>query len=141
MGVTSKLEELLLRVEDEDLRDELRQEIDRHGEPLLEVVVLVACGPNEVRVPCRLFRTWEEGVEFCERFLEPPNEETIEAMDGEVEGPELYIVPTNEMGYLVSPTALTREVFTRYYSGCGSVWGFYLTLVPFNSRFVGFDLD
>jgi hypothetical protein len=135
--VAVKLEELLTRIEDTDLRNELRQEIDRHGSPIEHVTVLVACGPNEVRVPCRLFRTWEGGTEFCLEHFELAPDIDRDWM-GET---DLYVAPKAERSQRRLDPDIVRLMFTGYYDGCGGVWGFYLKMVPFDTRFVGFDLD
>ena len=96
-----------------------------------KVAVLIACGGNDLEVPCRLFEDLETGKQICDKIL---------GVEGEIlkSGSIRYnkdLEDDDEDG------VISKQLFTRFYYGCGGVYTLILTEVPFNTKFIGFDLD
>jgi len=99
------------------------------------ITLLVAGGPNNVEVPCRVFPDMETGNKRCEEIFGVPGRQV--ANGGVVWGfKEVDLDTTSEQNQKISET-----LFTNHYYGCGGPGPFLLKEVPFDEAFVGFDLD
>lgn len=96
------------------------------------VAVLIAVGGNDLMVPCRIFGDLETGKQICDEIL---GIEGKPSKSGDVIRYEIDLENDDEGG------VISEQLFTRFYYGCGGVYSFILREVPFNTKFVGFDLD
>lgn len=94
-----------------------------------KVTVLIAQGPNSVDIPCRFFENMETGLGKCRKIL----------------GVEPKKLAANEYLFEIdleeASSEISEELFTGYYYGCGGVYGLLLKQVPFDTKFLEFDLD
>ena len=95
------------------------------------MLMLVAYGPNEVRIPCRFFRDQAEADAFTAQWMIP---EYVK-LDTRWGRTMWRVLDPREAG------ALYHEVFTRYYGGCGEVYMFEVLPMPINEAFLDWDLD
>jgi hypothetical protein len=99
-------------------------------EEMDEIVVLIALGPNDIEVPCMLFKSYEEGENFCRKILGATNKGAGRyAFDGEL------------MNKKFADNPIASKIFTYYYPGCGFCWGVEIRKVKFNKPFTRWDLD
>ena len=98
------------------------------------ITVLIACGPNSVAIPCRIFESMEAAREYCDPLFAkadvPPK---IDSSGNVRYSADLESVEGGE--------EISKELFTSHYYGCGGPYPFILQEVPFNEKFVEFDLD
>ena len=104
------------------------------------ITVLIAEGVNQLYIPCRLFKSMEEGEVFCDELFNTENKKTY--ADGMIR----YSVDIESMDKVDDESELTEDspssiLFTSSYYGCGSPGYFQLKEIPFNEKFVPFDLD
>ncbi len=98
------------------------------------ITILIAYGANAIEVPCRVFENMEDGRAYCDPLFakvgaEPEiNSNGSTRYDANLDGVE-------------GGEEVSDELFTNYYYGCGGPGPFALQEVPFNKKFVGFDLD
>jgi len=96
-----------------------------------KVAVLIAVGGNDIMIPCRIFEDLETGKQICDKILD---------MEGKLSksGDIRYEkdLESDDEGGVIS-----EQLFTHFYYGCGGVYPLILREVPFNTKFVGFDLD
>jgi len=96
------------------------------------ITVLIAYGPNSVEVPCRIFENMEDGRAYCDPLFAKIG---VEPKD--YDGGVRYSADLDAEG----GEEISKELFTSHYYGCGGPYPFGLVEVPFNEKFVGFDLD
>jgi hypothetical protein len=113
-----------------------------------ETAVLIALGPNSVEVPCRLFPDMATALARCtELFGRGPTRTNKDGSyqwgyDKETKWDICKLLESREDARGdMEESPLTKQLFTHYYGGCGEVGAFDLKAVPFDSTFVGFDLD
>ena len=95
-----------------------------------KVTVLIAEGGNGLEMPCRIFSDMDTAKKKCDEIL---------GMEGKkIDGGFGYQIDLDEEK---DPWPMSKAIFTRFYYGCGGVYGFYLTEIEFDTKFVGFDLD
>src|SRR5574338_154678 len=100
-----------------------------------KVCVLIASGPNSVAVPCRIFRSQEDGKAFMvQNFGLPKRWDKAERKL--VEDPNGWSWPMER-----DDEEKLKALFEFYYDGCGEVGALHLKSVAFDSVFVGWDLD
>lgn len=107
-------------------------------------VVLIAYGPNDIEIPCRIFESFGEAEKICDKIFMPhiePEDKTVFA-DNDMTCIS-YRCYLEEEG---DPEGNTKEIisntlFTSYYYGCGSPYKFVIKHVGYNRKFVKFDLD
>jgi len=97
-----------------------------------KVTVLIAVGGNDLMVPCRLFEDLETGRKICDEIL---GMEGVPSESGDIINYDKDLENDDEDG------VISKQLFTRFYYGCGGVYSFILKEVAFNTKFVGFDLD
>lgn len=95
------------------------------------IPILMACGPNDLLIPCRIFGTIEEARERCEEIL------GVKAVYDEDD--DSYFYPKCIEG--AEDDDISKQLFTKWYYGCGFPDGFLLKEVEFDEAFVPFDLD
>jgi hypothetical protein len=95
-----------------------------------KVIVLIAHGGNDLEVPCRLFPDMETGKKRCDEILGMEGEETKHGYRYE-----------KDLEDEKEPWPISSELFTRFYYGCGGAYVFTLQEVPFDTKFVQWDLD
>ena len=99
-----------------------------------KVTVLIACGGNDLEIPCRLFEDFETGRKICDEIFGMEGE-LSKSGDIVIYNKALDIEEEDEGG------VISKQLFTHFYYGCGGAYRFILKEVPFNTKFVGFDLD
>lgn len=101
------------------------------------VTCLVAFGVNDIEVVCRLFRSPEAGIAWCDANLTTLNR--TKCLRDYGAGPALraWEVPNCRFDDSEKVAAL----FQRYYGGCGGVSLLVLATLPFDSVIVPWDLD
>ena len=97
-----------------------------------KVVVLIAHGANDISVPCRLFENMDIGRSRCDEIF------SAIGVEGQIDenGSVRYNVDLEKVDKSIS-----EELFTYFYYGCGGVYGLVLKEIPFDTKFIGFDLD
>lgn len=100
------------------------------------ITVLIAYGPNSVAIPCRVFENMEDGRAYCDPLFAKVNAGPETDSSGGVRySTDLDVACKGDNNDEVS-----TELFTSYYYGCGGPYPFVLKEVPFNEKFVPFDL-
>lgn len=94
-------------------------------------VVLIAHGPNSVKVPCRLFEDMEGGEESCDKIFEDCEHD--KAING---GEVIY-----DIREVVLNDVVSDKLFDSHYYGCGEAYRFTLKEVQWDSKFVNWNLD
>ena len=112
------------------LLDEARDELLRLRQN--RVVVLVALGPNRIQIPCRTFATREKARAFCQEHFGNPGFEEDPDLPKNV---EIFFHPVKEEDEDMA------GLFTDWYGGCGTPWGYYISEVDHETPFVVWDLD
>lgn len=97
------------------------------------ITVLIAYGPNSIEIPCRLFETREKGHIYCDKLFSKIGVEPKVKGNGIVH----YYADMDE----IENDEVSNELFTSHYYGCGWPNLFVLKVIPFNEKFVPFDLD
>ena len=97
------------------------------------ITVLIACGPNSVEIPCRVFKNMEDGRAYCDPLFAKVGAGPEAASGGDIR----YSVDLEE----IKDEEVSEELFTSHYYGCGGPYPFILKEISFNEKFVGFDLD
>ena len=98
------------------------------------ITILIAYGPNSIAIPCRIFENVEAGREYCDPLFAKIGEEPAVEFDGNIRyNADLDSIDEND--------EVSAELFTDHYYGCGGPYRFVLQEVPFNEKFVPFDLD
>ena len=97
------------------------------------ITVLIAYGPNSVTVPCRLFENMEDGRAYCDPLFAKINIRPETDSSGGVR------YSANLEG--IEDEEVSEALFTSFYYGCGGPYPFVLKEIPFNEKFVPFDLD
>ena len=95
-----------------------------------KLAVLIAIGANNIEVPCRIFPDIETAKTRCDEILGTEG-------DKRNYGYGYGVGLENEE----DPWPISKELFTRFYYGCGGPYAFVLKEVDFDTKFVGFDLD
>lgn len=90
------------------------------------ITVLIALGPNNVEVPCRIMESVKAAQEFCEGLGLKPT----------IKNKLAYDLPN-----LDDDRDMAAKIFTRYYGGCGDAYRLRIEEIEFDTPFVGFDLD
>jgi hypothetical protein len=93
-----------------------------------KVVVLIALGPNDLEIPCRFFENMETGLGKCKTILGVEPTKTGDEYHFDIDLEEV-------------PKEISEELFTSFHYGCGGVYGLVLKEVPFDTKFLGFDLE
>jgi len=101
------------------------------------ITVLIASGPNDLEIPCRLFKTMEDGRAYCDPLFAKLDIIPKIRSNGSV----YYSVDLEAEFQEYNNNDVSEELFTSFYYGCGGVYGMVLKEVPFNEKFVRFDLD
>jgi len=101
------------------------------------VIVLIAHGPNDFSVPCRMFDSMSKAKERCDEILGKEGEQMLDKTTGDLKGFRYKIDLESEK----KPWPISSKLFTSFYYGCGGPYVFTLTPVEFDTKFVGFDLD
>ena len=101
------------------------------------IAVLIARGPNEIEIPCRLFKTMEDGRTYCDKLFAKLDVAPKVRNSKYV----YYAVDLEEEYEKYGNNNVSEELFTSFYYGCGGVYGMMLKEVSFNEKFVRFDLD
>lgn len=102
------------------------------------ISVLIAGGPNNVRIPCRMFENIEVGKKRCDELFGFEGK-PFENGKSYYYGVDLDKFDDSEEAE--NAKRISNELFTDWYYGCGGVDGFTLKEVSFDTKFVGFDLD
>lgn len=97
-----------------------------------KIAVLIAVGGNDLMVPCRIFEDLETGKQICDKIL---------GMEGETSDHGDVIKYEKDLENDDKDGVISCQLFTHFYYGCGGVYSFILREVPFDAKFVGFDLD
>lgn len=129
------------------------------------VTLLIAVGPNDLEIPCVVFRSTQEAQKKLNALfgIDVGTSFAVEEMqEKEVSGNyEVFFryfdkrsfkgITSNYYGgrlsyedCLVGNKVNVKEFFTRYYSGCGACGGFYLEELQedkMGSPLVAWDLD
>jgi len=101
-----------------------------------KVTVLIACGTNDLEIPCRLFEDFETGKQICDKIFSMEGEKIFKlSKSGDVVRYDKDLEDDDEDG------VISKQLFTHFSYSCGSAYRFILKEVPFNTKFVGFDLD
>jgi hypothetical protein len=100
------------------------------------ITVLIAEGANNMEVPCRIFETMKDARDFCDPLFVKLGV-LSHMFDGDVQ----YDADLEEEWEKNGNNDISEELFTHFYYGCGGVYRFTLKEIPFNTKFVGFDLD
>lgn len=96
--------------------------------------VIIAEGPNDVRVPCLIFQRLAEAKAYMEKFG---------LQSGTWQGFN-WVESKDGLSYLVDEDWIeenSSHFFTDYYGGCGEVNSFTIEVVAPGEKFVGWDLD
>ena len=97
------------------------------------IAILIAHGPNSIEIPCRIFESVKDGRAYCDPLFAKVNAGPKANSNGSVR----YSVDLEVIG----DEEVSQELFTNHYYGCGGPYRFILQEVPFNEKFVPFDLD
>lgn len=97
------------------------------------IAVLLAYGPNSVVIPCRIFESMEDGRTYCDPLFAKAGSGPLADSSGGIR----YSVDLES----IEDEEVSAELFTSFYYGCGGPYRFILKEVPFNEKFVPFDLD
>ena len=95
-----------------------------------DVVVLIANGANDLKIPCRIFPDMEIAKDKCDKIFD---------LEG-VPNASGFTYKIN-LGDEEKPYPISNEIFTNFYYGCGSPYKFELIEINFDTKFIGFDLD
>ena len=100
----------------------------------MNTVVLIAYGPNNIEIPCRLFEDLETGKQICNEIF---------GMEGELLKHEDkdVIRYRKDLDDEDEGNIISEQLFTSFYYGCGGPYTFVLREVDFNTKFVPFELD
>ena len=101
------------------------------------ITVLIAFGPNKIEIVCRLFKTMENGRAYCDPLFAKIDVIPEIKSDRSV----YYSVDLEEEYEKYNNNDVSEELLTSFYYGCGGVYGMVLKEIPFNEKFVRFDLD
>jgi len=105
------------------------------------ITVLIACGANELMIPCRIFENMKKGIESCDKIFMPyiKKEDKIQTSSEKV----VYkCYPENLIDHKNGhKDPVSEQLFTKYYYGCGGPYRFVLKCVEYDKKFVSFDLD
>ena len=112
-------------------RSSIAKKIDRRI-TMNTVTVLIACAANELDIPCRLFEDLETGKQACDKIF---------GMEGELSKAGDVIRYKKNLDRDDKDDAISEQLFTNFYYGCGGPYVFVLKDVPFDTKFIGFDLD
>ena len=96
-----------------------------------KIAILIAIGGNRLEIPCRLFEDLETGKQICDKIIGIegiPLESGVINYDKDLENDD-------------ENHTISKQLFTHFYYGCGGVYQLVLKEVPFNTKFIGFDLD
>ena len=93
-----------------------------------KITLIIAHGPNDLEIPCRVMRSIEDAHDFCEKI----GLERSEKNELRYNLPDLDSEANRE---------LTKTLFTGYYGGCGEAYALTLREVGFDEVMVGWDLD
>lgn len=89
--------------------------------PVNTVCMLIAQGPNDLEIPCRLFSSEPDAQAWMRsKFGEPKRENFWSVRE---DNPEV------------------EALFTYYYGGCGGVGGLLICQVSYDTPFLGWSLD
>lgn len=97
-----------------------------------KVTVLIAVGANDIMVPCRLFENLVIGKQICDEIF---------GMEGEQLESRKVIRYRPDLDNEDEEAVISNQLFTHFCYGCGGICHFILQEVPFNTKFIGFDLD
>jgi len=98
------------------------------------ITILIAYGPNSIEIPCRIFEGMEDGRAYCDPLFAKVGAEPKANSNGSIR----Y---SADLDGVEGGEEVSDELFTRHYYGCGGPYLFALQEVPFNEKFVEFDLD
>jgi hypothetical protein len=98
------------------------------------ITMLIAYGPNSIEIPCRIFESMEDGRAYCDPLFAKVGSDPIVNSNGHIR----YSV---NLESVEGGKEISEELFTSHYYGCGDPGRFILQEVPFNEKFVVFDLD
>jgi hypothetical protein len=96
------------------------------------IAVLIACGSNQLEIPCRVFESLEQGKEACDALL---------GQEGKLTKGGGYIYTAYLDDDKDTDEEISKKLFTSHYYGCGGPGPFYLMEVEPDTKFVPFDLD
>ena len=97
------------------------------------ITVLIACGPNSIEIPCRIFENMQSAREYCDPLFAKAGANPEADINGIRYSADLESSPAGK--------EISAELFVSHYYGCGGPYPFILMEVPFNSKFVCFNLD
>ncbi len=86
--------------------------------------MLIAVGPNDIRMPCRFSKKKETLLAFVDGVF-PDNKKLSTG--------QIYVEDAQQEQF--------DQVFTDYYDGCGEVWAFEIEEVPLDQKVLEWDLD
>ena len=98
----------------------------------MSIAVLIACGPNDIEVPCMIFENLKQGKEKCDNLFKGYPSKVRD--DGSV----IYLVYLEDLG---DNDNISDKVFIKHYYGCGGTGPFILTKVEFSQKFISWNLD
>lgn len=98
------------------------------------ITVLIAYGPNSIKIPCMVFDNMDQGKVFCDSLFGTIGIMPYSSKDCSVR----YLVDLDERD---DTETISKTLFTRHYYGCGGPGPFVLKEVPVCESFIGFDLD
>jgi hypothetical protein len=113
--------------------------------PKQPTIVLIALGHNRIQVPCRIFETKDQAERFCQKHFGDPIKEEPEKewyTDHKLNTP-VYLHPSKNPDPIfpgLNPIKKdTANLFTYFYGGCDTPWGYYIAEVPYDTPFIGWD--
>ena len=100
-------------------------------------IVLIADGPENISIPCRIFPDFDTAKKRCDEIFGKEGEKLLDKETGDLRGYRYSADLESEK----DPWPISKQLFTRFYYGCGGPYVFVLVMVKFDTKFVGFDLD
>ena len=101
---------------------------------IIMTTLLIAAGGNGLEIPCRIFEDMVSGKEVCDRIF---------GFEGKLNdnGELIYTIDMDPNVIDDEGERISDELFTGHYYGCGGPYCFILKEVPFDTKFIGWDLD
>ena len=83
------------------------------------VWVIIGTGPNGFELPCLIFKTEEEALDYLEK----------------------HTIKNHKYKWFYPVDNTFKAFYTSYYDGCGECYTFYIEEVKFGKPFVHWNLD
>lgn len=98
-------------------------------------MMLMAYGPNDLQIPCRLFLDREQAEAFIRTWM---TSTFVHLWEGAPPGRRVWRVNDPEDA---AEAGFYTAIFTAYYGGCGEATAFEILEVPVNAPFLKWNLD